>query len=426
MSLISSSWIQRCRDGWIKWQAELLQLLPQKVRARLQQSAMLPAVTLKDHEVLLWMPTVHQGIVTRGLHASSALPSSPESSFAQAAFPNLDSPVMLWLDGVKVLRRQLTLPAALSENLAQTFAYETDRYTPFHADEVYSDIRLLSHHEATEEIEVAFAVIPKKPTDTLLARARSLGFAVGGILADAPDRVEEAFNLLPESKRDHHKNALTQRIKPMMIAVILALIAVTALPLIQKADYLSRLTQSVQALRGKALRIETLYATQNTYVAQWNVIQKEKTAFPTMLSVLNEVTQLLPTDTWLTQLEVRLVKNEGQPQRYVYLRGESKDASKLIPLLDESTLFHKTAPRASITGIQNADAELFDIGTQMIALPLKEEEVLEIKPVKDQALPSAIQDPASSHAPLSPTPNVQELPEATATPLSMDADSVAT
>src|SRR4029077_6867844 len=86
--------------------------------------------------------------------------------------------------------------------------------------------------------------------------------------------------------------------------------------------------------------------------------------------VLEDVTHLLPDDTWLTQLELKSVSRGKDAQRELSLRGESANAGRLVAVLEDSKLFTQAAPRSPTTKIQPGPGEIFDVGAQLKTLPM--------------------------------------------------------
>ena len=87
------------------------------------------------------------------------------------------------------------------------------------------------------------------------------------------------------------------------------------------------------------------------------------------MQVLNDVTKLLPDDTWITQLEVKSAPKGKEPRRELMLRGESANAGRLVSLLEESKVFVDAAPRSPTTKIQPGPGEIFDLGAQVAPMP---------------------------------------------------------
>ena len=101
----------------------------------------------------------------------------------------------------------------------------------------------------------------------------------------------------------------------------------------------------------------------------YNFALQKKYAFPTALQSIEDVTKLLPDDTWLTQFEMKSTAKGKEPHREILVRGESANAGRLISLLEESKLFEQAAPRSPTTKIQPGPGEIFDLGAQLKPLP---------------------------------------------------------
>ena len=101
----------------------------------------------------------------------------------------------------------------------------------------------------------------------------------------------------------------------------------------------------------------------------YNFALQKKYAFPSALQSLEDVTRLLPDDTWLTQFELKSAAKGKEPHREVLVRGESVNAGRLISLFEESKLFEQAAPRSPTTKIQPGPGEIFDVGAQLKPLP---------------------------------------------------------
>ena len=122
-----------------------------------------------------------------------------------------------------------------------------------------------------------------------------------------------------------------------------------------------------------------------------------------MVKVLDSVTRALPDDTWLTQLDVRTVSRGRDRERELAMRGESGNAGKLIPILEESGLVTQVAPRSPTTKIQPGPGEIFDLSAQLkpaarpAATPL-------IEPPPIGVPPGGAPVPAAAPAPVAPAP----------------------
>jgi len=185
---------------------------------------------------------------------------------------------------------------------------------------------------------------------------------------------------------------------PLALIALIALV-VTALPIWQKRVYaisLSRLVDQakVQADASGALRDELERLT-----GDYNFALQRKYAFPAALQVVEDVTKLLPDDTWLTQFEMKTTARGKDARREIVLRGESANAGRLVSLLEDSKVFEQAAPRSPTTKIQPGPGEIFDLGAQLKTLPVPQTLALaEMAPRPVAVPPAQTGSPSSSTA----------------------------
>ena len=86
----------------------------------------------------------------------------------------------------QVLRKTITLPAAVEESLEQALAYDLDRHTPFKPDEVYFDAVVIGRDSAKKEIRVDWAAALRTVVDQACRRAEAWGATVVGVTPEAP------------------------------------------------------------------------------------------------------------------------------------------------------------------------------------------------------------------------------------------------
>jgi general secretion pathway protein L len=92
--------------------------------------------------------------------------------------------------------------------------FEMDRLTPFRAEEVYYDHRVLGRDAAAGTIDVLLAVARREIVDARLAQMRELGVSVQGVQVreDAP-RAGPALDVLPTGQRGEREKPQERRLK---------------------------------------------------------------------------------------------------------------------------------------------------------------------------------------------------------------------
>jgi general secretion pathway protein L len=290
------------------------------------------------------------------------------AALARASGASLPLAVTLCLPARAVLRKSLALPLAVEENLRQVIGYDLDRHTPFKPDELYFDAAVASRDASRGVLRVELAAARRSVVDPLLQKVESWGGEVVAVSPDLPAGARSLLDLLPPERRN--VVPLWRRWEvwvPIAVLALLALLA-TLLPIWQKREQAIALRVQADAAREQAAVSETLRAELDRRVGDYNFALERKFAFPPTVQTLDEVTRILPDDTWLTQFELRTSRGKDVT-RELGLRGESANAGRLVGMLEESKLFTQAAPRSPTTKIQPGPGEIFDVGAQLKPLP---------------------------------------------------------
>jgi hypothetical protein len=122
--------------------------------------------------------------------------------------------------------------AATEENLRQVLAFEMDRLTPFRAEEVYFDLRVLARDMAPGTLSVLLAVARRELVDARVERLRATGISRAG--RDRARRrggsVSAPLDLLPSSSAAQRESSRDRLIKHVAGVSVVLLDAVLVLP----------------------------------------------------------------------------------------------------------------------------------------------------------------------------------------------------
>lgn len=361
---------------WHWWVDQLAPLVPAGTRATVKRRRTRPVLAFEGDAATLWQPAVHDGRLA--MEERTRIPLTGDAAAVaqagQAALAGLgtngDRRVVISLPARQTLRRTIALPAALEENLRQALAYDLDRHTPFRADELYFDVAVVARDASRNEIKVDLAAVRRPIVDQALRHAASFGAQVAAVVPEGPSGAASSrLNLLAPSER-----ASTPWWKRWQIFVPLACLAVVAaidivLPLWQKRSYAIALSRATDEARNLAAVSESLRTELDRLTGDYNFVLARKYQFPSGVDLVNEVTKLLPDDTWLLQMEIKSVPRAKEPQRELLLRGESINAGRLISAFEESKVFTQAAPRSPTTKIQPGPGEIFDLAAQVRPVP---------------------------------------------------------
>jgi len=185
-------------------------------------------------------------------------------------------------------------------------------------------------------------------------------------LAVASGRRGRPLDLLPPALRPRRVTR-AQGIT-LGLATVTALLLLTALliPGLREQRYLSRLNSEITRLDPQVRAVERVVRDLERKRKLLGTITGIETSALRPLPVLRELTDLLPTDTWLTTLSF--------DQKGVELTGQAAAASALIPLLENSPRLERVEFASPVT--RGRDKEQFRIraaweagGAQAAATP---------------------------------------------------------
>ena len=297
----------------------------------------------------------------------------------------------LYLMADQVLRKTISLPAIAAENLEQVLSFELDRHTPFKADQVYFSSKVQSHDAVNNTLSIEIAVVPRDVINRALALVASWDAALDSVLVEGDLLHAGAhFNLLPEALRPPQTSFWRFSNIALMTLALVLLTTALALPLWQKRQQTIALFPLVNKVRIAAQNADALHRELEQSVARHNFLLDKKRAAPPVTILLNEVTRLLPDDTWVQQFELK--------GRELQLVGETGSSSKLIGIIEQSNLLNEASFRSPLTKTQPGNFERFHLSA-------------EVQPLPNSELPALIRA-----AQLNPKPTLPIVPKVANTP----------
>ncbi len=341
------------------WVAELKAMLPESLRERMQHAQRRVVARLEEGELELYW---QEGEALQQLEVF-ALDQDLRVQRHQIrdllAGRELDeSPCELVLPEDLVLRKEVTLPLAAEANLRQALAFEMDRHTPFRAQDVHFDYRVIQRDKERSQLRLELVAAPTGPVDEQVAALAARGLPPSG--ADvALDGKPAGLNLLPLERRHRVSNRRT-RMNLLLGAVTLLLLAlVMAQSLWLREAQIEDVNAAIEDVRVEALRVSNIRTQieDASEAAGFMFLRRAET--PSTVAVLAEVTRILPDDTYLDRLRVW----DGNVQ----MQGKSDNAQQLIELVNLSPLFEGAGFRGSTRLDGRTQKEVFDLSADVTA-----------------------------------------------------------
>ncbi|MHA6204850.1 PilN domain-containing protein [Dyella soli] len=239
-----------------------------------------------------------------------------------------DLRVALCLSPADVLRARLLLPLAARDNLQQVGAFEMDRQTPFHVEQVRYDVRELPATAPAGRFAAELVVVPRSTLDPLLGQLTASGLQVDAVdVAVGADRL--GANLLPVDlvpRRRHPR----QRLNLVLAASALALLVLALLQFLHNRESaLEQMRSEVEAMHADAQQVATLRQQLQDNAGAAGFLAERKRHTVPALAVLQDISQRLPATAWLERLSI---DNSGQ----VGFQGQSPQAARLVDALKGS------------------------------------------------------------------------------------------
>ena len=346
------------------WSGELAAFVPLRLRpaARFLSDAAFVAIEGKRVQVNCW----REGRIERlddldlGPLPQAEQPLALRAWLSRALAPGA-APALLLQPG-DALSHQIEMPRAAEESLRQAIAFELNRYTPFKANEVYFDCRVLKRMSGERGLTVQFAVAPKTRVDaslSLLAQAGVRPAAV--VLADDLSTERMPLNLLPPEQRVNTAPRISAA-NTLLAALALILLGVAlALPVWQKQQAIAAINPLVQDAKRQAEGADRLKSELDTLVQTYDFLLQRKHSYPAATAVIDELTRVLPDGTWLQQLNLR-----SHPKGWeIQLQGETTISSRLASVIEDSPLFRDAGFKSPLIKGQAPASERFHLGAEL-------------------------------------------------------------
>ena len=190
-----------------------------------------------------------------------------------------------------------------------------------------------------------------KSLEEVLAGAPALPFAAA--LCSACPRLALKLNLLPAEQRQSGSRALWIVSGAAATMVLIAGVALAAVPVIEKRRYGKTLDGEIRKIEKRAGRAAQV--DKETDVVRRRTLQLDdfRRRAKTDMDVLAELTRILPPPTWVNSLEI--TRNQ------VMITGEADKAEPLLKTLDASPLFE--ASEFVGAPVHSTNGEIFRIRT---------------------------------------------------------------
>ncbi len=380
------------------WGRELLACLPERWRAFLSDRSESLLVGVAPDAFVVWRERGdairEHGRIPRDLPAEA---QAAQFRQMRDAVEDPNARTVFCIDSDRVLTRVLSLPAATTDNLPQVLAFEMDRQTPFKADQVYFDSRVLGQDASGRNAQVELVLMPRAQLDAELATLPGGVAQIDGVDAwkGAPGAARRHVNLLPPDKRTRRRDLRL----PLNLGLAAAAIVLLALnmdeSLANRAAALDAMRAEVDDAGKQAKQVAALKKTLTDSIVGANFLSDRKRKGPTTVALIDDITQRMPLDTYLERLQIE--------NKQVQLQGQATEAAKLIALLGASPCLGNPGFQGQVQPDPRTSKERFQINADLKECnPQADAKAAAAAPAKDAASatgkPVATDKPAADKA----------------------------
>ena len=344
------------RKFWEWWSGELLEITPAPIRKWLERSQQLVLIEVSDQELRCYHfnGSGDRLIETRPLtdcttdHRAGFIKDHP--GFAEMK-------VAVRLQRSQGLRREIKLPKAAEENLLQVIGLEMDRMTPFTRDQVYFTTKVIDRIKETRQILVRINLTPKTALDESLDQLSQLGWKPDLVFLEGEERPKD-FNLIPERFRPK-SNKLAEYLNIVLASAILAsIILMLALPAWLTRTEVIKVQADLKRTTKVAKEVEAMKEEAEKLLHQAQILQDKKHAEPILVDAIEELTRVIPDDTWLNGLQYS--------NRRLVIQGQSPSASSLLKQIEGSRFFKGVSFVSPVTKDASNGLERFQIAFDLV------------------------------------------------------------
>jgi len=334
------------------WLGELTALVPQRFLGRIDAA---PAVldVSRSGAVL--------SLTSRGAKQPERIPIDGEDQAVKAHVRSvmrrwLSHSVMIRFDPSLLFETTATLPAAAEHSLRQILLHQLDRLVPLPADQVEFEYLVEPYEVGAKTITVRLIVTMRESIERAIAIANGLGLTPRLIVA-ASQGAKNNYVTLWRASQSNSGSRFERWLRRGLEVTALVLLVVAY------GSYVYRLDQTRADLQGQVAQVGKAAMSVRDLVQQITdgetaiaILQKRQQT-SNYLGMLNALTELVPDDTWVSQLSVRGTNVE--------IIGFSPRVADLVARLEASDSVDNPRFRAPITRSADGATERFDLSFDM-------------------------------------------------------------
>jgi general secretion pathway protein L len=339
-------------DFWHWWKTELYELLPSNLKLLVETNNQCLTISAEGSQFLVRHKSADK------VQDIGRIPFSADDAIELDIPDNIRQTILVLAPG-KVLSLEISLPLATEENLREVLSFEMDKNTPFTADQVYYQYCVTSRRPSDKTLSLQLFVTPRTIVDESLLRLAKSGLHPNVIIPHGVDNAAgHRINLAPTLKGRTSRFTQQRLNRSLGVLALLLSIVMLALPIVQKSRAINSLEEDIaEAMTAASASRQLKQEVEKLIIGSKYLVEKKQTE-TAMIHLLNEMSRVVPDDTWVNRIDI----NRGELQ----LQGQSASAARIIALIEESPMFRSAQFRSPITQVARTSQERFHLSTSIL------------------------------------------------------------
>ena len=338
------------RSGVSWWLAELAAFIPRRFANRPENASAILEVSNSQSTLVL---TDRRRARATRIALGGADWQQDRTRVQSAVSGRQGKAVVVRLDQSLVMDADVTLPLNAERSLRQILLHQLDRLVPLPPDEIEFAYQVTARSAVTKTLTVRLVVATRDSIERAVGLVRSVGLTPSIVIVPTGIAGPDALVPLWRENQERMSSPVQRWLRRGMVAMaIVLLIAAYGTYVHRLTEYRDRLEQDVAAATKASSAARDLVARNaQTENALGLLLRRQKELEP--LRLLDELTNLVPVTSWVSQLSVR--------GRTVELIGYSPKVSDLISRIEDNDIFHNPKFRSPITMSPDGKGERFDV-----------------------------------------------------------------
>ena len=250
---------------------------------------------------------------------------------------NIKSPstlvVRLLIPDSKIMRCKLTLPDLASNNLREIVAYQASRLTPFSADKLFFDVRLLQKNQTLGVVEVEFVAVLKTLAQPWIDQVERLTGCTVSHLGIHNNNNEDIslYNLFGKSRASSQWWRRLNYNSFLLITLMVTLLGTAITPVYKARNLVLERKQEIAQLDNQAAGLLDIRNKLDDELLPLNQFINYRDTHARSSQVISELSRVIAEDIYLVSFSLQ--------DEMVTISGTGTGVVDLIEKINSSSLF---------------------------------------------------------------------------------------